>query len=141
MYSQTIAVATGPDRQRLARRLLRDLVEFGGVTAGDLATAPRPPRRQVSRIFYRKPTDDALEAAVLEIGIDRWLAAADRVTQARCSVTGDLCLSGATIELFWPADRYALLLTVRAANDLSFSCNVMSGRIISDVMEDEDAVP
>jgi hypothetical protein len=83
------AAAVNTDRQRLARKLICDLVAFTGVAAAQLAAAPgKAPRRQ--RIFYRKPTHHALVAAVLEIGIDRWLAAADRVTQPRCDATRDL---------------------------------------------------
>jgi hypothetical protein len=48
-------------------------------------------------------------------------------------------LNEATIELFWPADRPSLLLTVNAPNSLWFSCNIRSQGIISDVMENEFA--
>jgi hypothetical protein len=90
MYSQTTAVATGPDRQRLARKLVRDLVTFAGITTREFA--PRPPRRQVGhRTFYRKnPSDADLENGIVEVGLDRWLAAADRVTKPRCDATPDL---------------------------------------------------
>jgi len=47
-------------------------------------------------------------------------------------------LNEATVELFWPADRPSLLLTVNAPNGLWFSYNIRSQGIISDVMEDED---
>jgi hypothetical protein len=69
---------------------------------------------------------------------DEKLVAALR--QLGCTISSDeetAVLNEATVELFWPADRYALLLTVKAPNGLWFSCNVMSGRIARDVTENE----
>jgi hypothetical protein len=72
-------------QRRALRKLLRDLVAFTGTAINDLAATPRKasqPKRQ--RLLYRRAdslTDADLDALVGEIGIDRWWAAAERVTQ------------------------------------------------------------
>jgi len=82
---------TANDQQKLARKVIRDLAAFVGIAAQQLAARPRRAVQQQNRTFYRKaPTDRDLEAGVLEVGIDRWLAAADRVTKPRCEATGEM---------------------------------------------------
>jgi hypothetical protein len=75
---------TTSQQRRALAKLLRDLVAFTGSAINDLAAksrkASRPNQR---RLLYRRPdklTDADLDRLVVEIGIDRWCAAADRVT-------------------------------------------------------------
>jgi hypothetical protein len=88
-------------RRRLVRKLLTDLAAFTGVAVGELAaTTPKAPRRQSSRITYRKNLSDAeLDALVVQIGLGRWWSAFERATKpsnggepqaARCPSTADM---------------------------------------------------
>ena len=74
---------TNQQRRALAK-LLRDLVAFTGTAINDLSVVPRKASRpNQRRLLYRRPdklTDTDLDRLVVEIGIDRWCAAADRVT-------------------------------------------------------------
>jgi hypothetical protein len=81
--SAAIAREASKRRRRLVRRLLGDLAAFTGVAVGELAaTTPKAPRRQSSRITYRKNLTDAdLDALVAQIGLGRWWNAFERATR------------------------------------------------------------
>jgi len=103
------AADTTKARRRLVRKLLGDLAAFTGVAVGELAAAtpPKAPRRQTSRITYRKNlTDGELDALVAQIGLGRWRSAFERATrpvngngeplEARCPSTADMFAACAT---------------------------------------------
>jgi len=92
MYRQTTAAATGSDRQRLARKLVRDLVTFAGITTGELvADGHAKPRRRSRRVLFRKELSDGdVDAVVSQIGAERLWSALDRVTQPRCEATAEM---------------------------------------------------
>jgi hypothetical protein len=87
-----------PDKQRLARRVIKDLAAFAGIAAAQLAATPRKaPRRQNNRLLYRKNlSDQDLDALVAKIGVVRWWAAFERVTKPRCDVTPDMFAAATT---------------------------------------------
>ena len=85
-FTNGSANKTGTGQQKRAlRKLLHDLIAFTGTAINDLAATPRKaPQRNRQRLLYRRAdslTDADLDMLVVEIGIGRWWAAAERATQ------------------------------------------------------------